>query len=212
MVIIGAGGHAVSVFEAVSALGLKVSYFVSEENPGGTLLGIPVNEALDASHARDGGLVVLAIGDNYTRAHVWERVSQTFSSEQLPAIVHPSAVIAASARIAPGSVILQGSTLGAMSQVAEGGLVNTRASLDHESILGKFSSLAPGVTTGGRVTIGDGSAISLGTCVKQGVSIGDNTVVGASSYVNADLPPRVLAYGVPARVIRPRAPDEPYLG
>jgi maltose O-acetyltransferase len=34
------------------------------------------------------------------------------------------------------------------------------------------------------------------------VTIGENTVVGAGAVVTRDLPPDVLAVGVPARVVR----------
>jgi len=37
--------------------------------------------------------------------------------------------------------------------------------------------------------------------VLPGVTIGENTVVGAMSFVNRDLPPDCVAYGVPAKVV-----------
>lgn len=36
-----------------------------------------------------------------------------------------------------------------------------------------------------------------------GITIGDNSVIGAGSVVTNDIPPSVVAYGVPCRVIRP---------
>jgi acetyltransferase-like isoleucine patch superfamily enzyme len=44
--------------------------------------------------------------------------------------------------------------------------------------------------------------------VLKGVTIGAGTVVGAGSVVTKSLPPRVVAVGNPARVIRELAPDE----
>ena len=38
--------------------------------------------------------------------------------------------------------------------------------------------------------------------VMPGVTIGENSVVGAMSFVNKDIPPDSIAYGVPARVVQ----------
>lgn len=52
------------------------------------------------------------------------------------------------------------------------------------------------------VVIGDRVWLGARTTVLKGVTIGDDTVVGAGSVVVRDLPPRCLAVGVPARVVR----------
>jgi acetyltransferase-like isoleucine patch superfamily enzyme len=103
------------------------------------------------------------------------------------------------------------SHVGAGCVLEEGALLNTQSNLDHDSLLGAFASLAPGAITGGRARIGAGSFIGLGSRLIQEVQVGCNTVVGAGSLVLADLPEGVLAYGTPARVVRSRQPDEPYL-
>ena len=41
-----------------------------------------------------------------------------------------------------------------------------------------------------------------------GVTVSENSVIGAFSFVNTDIPANVVAYGVPARVIRELSADE----
>jgi maltose O-acetyltransferase len=43
--------------------------------------------------------------------------------------------------------------------------------------------------------------------VLPGVTIGKNSVIGAGSVVTRDIPPDVLAAGIPAKVIRPLRPE-----
>jgi acetyltransferase-like isoleucine patch superfamily enzyme len=74
-----------------------------------------------------------------------------------------------------------------------------------------FSSLAPGVHCGGQVQIGARAAVGLGASVVQRVSVGDDTVIGAGAVVLDSLPARVVAHGVPARVVRSRDALEAYL-
>jgi maltose O-acetyltransferase len=52
------------------------------------------------------------------------------------------------------------------------------------------------------VTIGDNVWIGARVVVLPGVTIGDDAVVGVGSIVTSDIPPRTLAVGVPARVVR----------
>jgi maltose O-acetyltransferase len=52
------------------------------------------------------------------------------------------------------------------------------------------------------ITIGFSAWLGGGVIVCPGVTVADETVVGAGAVVTRDLPPRVLAAGNPARVIR----------
>jgi acetyltransferase-like isoleucine patch superfamily enzyme len=90
-------------------------------------------------------------------------------------------------------------------------IVNTNASLDHDSVMEEFASLAPNASTGGNVRIGAFSAICQGANVIHGLAIGEHTVVGAGSTVLHSLPPFVVAYGTPARVVTNRQAGDKYL-
>ena len=52
------------------------------------------------------------------------------------------------------------------------------------------------------IVVGDNVWLGGGAVVCPGVTIGDDTVVGAGAVVTRDLPPGVVAAGVPARVMR----------
>lgn len=54
------------------------------------------------------------------------------------------------------------------------------------------------------IVIGDDVWLGMGVIVMPGVTIGSHTVVGAGSVVTKDLPGRVVAHGVPARVTAER--------
>ena len=52
------------------------------------------------------------------------------------------------------------------------------------------------------ITIGNNVWICASVTVCAGVTIGDNSIIGAGSVVTRDIPPNVLAFGVPCRVVR----------
>ncbi len=59
-----------------------------------------------------------------------------------------------------------------------------------------------GFTTKGPTRIGSNCWFGVNCVVTTGVTVGERSVIGANSVVTTDLPPRVIAAGAPARVIR----------
>ena len=55
----------------------------------------------------------------------------------------------------------------------------------------------------GPVVLKKNSRVGSHSIIMPGVTVGENTIVGAQSFVNKDLPPNVVAAGVPAKVIMP---------
>jgi len=59
-----------------------------------------------------------------------------------------------------------------------------------------------GFTTKGPVRIGSNCWFGVNCVVTSGVTVGERCVIGANSVVNRDLPPRTIAGGSPAEVIK----------
>jgi acetyltransferase-like isoleucine patch superfamily enzyme len=59
----------------------------------------------------------------------------------------------------------------------------------------------------GRVEVHRGCDLGMNTIVLPGVTIGEGVIVGAGAVVTRDLPPYVVAAGVPARVLRHRSAE-----
>lgn len=159
---------------------------------------------------------IVGIGDNATRLRVVEGIevgNRTYAYRNCKYLtaIHASAVIGLGATVGRGAAIMPGAIVGTGCKIGEHCILNTNSSLDHDSVMGDFSSLAPGVTSGGDVTIGEGSAICVGATISHGITIGANTVIGAGSTVLEDIGPNVVAYGTPARVQRTRKLGDKYL-
>lgn len=52
------------------------------------------------------------------------------------------------------------------------------------------------------VTINDNVWIGDGVCVLPGVTIGYGSIIGANAVVNKDIPPKCIAAGIPAKIIK----------
>lgn len=212
LVIVGAGGHAVSVANVALAAGFTIEAFVDQGRQGSTLCGFRVVADMGTLGDPARFSLAIAVGDNAAREKVWRELAARVPEPVFPALIHPTALVSFFCEVAQGTVVMPHAVIGPNSRVGSFCLINTRASIDHDCVMKDFSSLAPAAVTGGTVRIGRRSAVSIGATIRHGVTIGDDSVLGANSYLNRDLPDRQVAYGTPARLIRMRETGDPYLG
>jgi sugar O-acyltransferase (sialic acid O-acetyltransferase NeuD family) len=142
----------------------------------------------------------VAIGDNYTREVVYQRLfavgAQPFFVGHPTACISPFASLEMACFIAAGVIVAPSATIGA------GVIVNHGAVVDHDSVVGDFAHVAPGATLAGGVRVGRGALVGAGANVLPGVSIGDYAIVGAGAVVTTDVQAGAVVVGVPAQVNR----------
>ena len=217
IVIIGSSWHAKVVIDIVQKenryqiAGLVDRYrTVGEQSLGYRILGQEEDlPELIRVHSIKGAII--AIGDNFIRSKVATLVREMCPDLPFVRAIHPTASIATEVSMGEGTVVMAGVAINPCTAVGRFCILNTRSSLDHDSVMDEFSSLAPGATTGGNCRIGKYSAISIGAVLIHGVEIGDDSVVGAASLVTTSIESCVVAYGTPAKTIRSRKRGEKYL-
>lgn len=135
-------------------------------------------------------------------------VAALFAPLGLPytTIVHASAAVSHTARLAPGVLVNSLVSIAACAELAEFVSVNRNASIGHHTQLAPYCTVNPGAHIAGYVRIGARTLIGIGATVVDGVTIGADTVVGAGSVVTKDLPAGVVAHGNPCRVVRDHTP------
>lgn len=210
MVIWGASGHARVVADIVQTQGVcDIAGFIDDVDPAHK--GVPfMGSSILGGREKFPGLLqvgvdkaIVAIGDCAIRMRLADDLRQ--AGFALVTAIHPSATIAPDVVISAGSVVAAGAVLNPGARVGENAIINTSSSVDHDAVVEDGAHVSPGARLAGGVVVGRGSWIGMGACVKEGVKIGRNVVVGAGAVVLDDLPDRVVAWGVPARVVKSNA-------
>lgn len=217
IVIIGASGHGGMILECIQKEGkyTVLGFLDSYKKPGTPFCGLKIlgNEQLvpELISQQDLYGVIIAIGNNYTRMIMRDRLLKIMPRIRFVSVVHPSAILSNTTEIGVGTIIMPGVIINSNSKIGDFCIVNTNASLGHDGHMEDFSSISPGVCTGGNLRLGEFSAISLGANVIENISIGTHCIIGAGSLVVSDIPDKTVAYGSPAKVIRSRNEKDPYL-
>ena len=215
LLLIGAEGHARAVVDVVEAEGrYQIAGLIDSFQPAGSeRLGYRI---LGAEHdvpalCEQYGIAALfvAIGDNFQRLAMIERLQAAVPALPLATCVHPQAWVSPTATLGAGSVVMPGAILVGGCRVGVGCILNTASSLDHDSVMEEGASLAPGVHTGGGVHLGRRCFVGVGASVVQGIRVGQDSLIGAGSVVLSEIPPGWTAFGTPCRVVAKREIDAP---
>lgn len=207
LLVWGAGGHARVVADIVRCANeFQIVGFIDDvnlERAGDSFCNTIIlggRDALLEQWARGVKHIVIAIGDCAMRMSCANDARGMGFT--LATAIHPSAIVAQDVRIGAGTALAAGTIVNPAVILGENVIVNTAASIDHDCVIDDGAHIAPGARLGGGVRVGRGAWIGIGAVVRDHVSIGSETIVGAGAVVLDNIPARVVAYGVPARVVR----------
>ena len=193
MYLYGASGHGKVIKDILETQGKKVDGFI-DDNPN-------INELsmLHVLHSySDADEMIISIGDNIIRKKIADKIDCKIAN----AAIHPSAVIAPTASIDCGSVVMAGVVVNAEASIGKHCIINTGATVDHECQIDDYVHIAPGTHLCGQVHVGEGTLIGVGSSVIPCIHIGKWCVIGAGSVVVNDIPDGYLAYGNPCKLIK----------
>jgi acetyltransferase EpsM len=179
----------------------EVAAFVENrdrERAGRSLAGRPVIWVDELAERAGEWGAVCAIGSPERRAYV-EHVAGL--GIDFATVVHPSAVIAPSARLGTGCIVSPGVVVGAHTRIGEHVILNRGVLVGHHTRVGSFVTLSPAANVAGCVEIGDGAYIGMGATVIDRRTVGAGALVAAGAVVVKDVPGEARVQGVPAREV-----------
>ncbi|MGI8550091.1 MAG: acetyltransferase [Dehalococcoidia bacterium] len=209
VIIWGAAGHAKVVAECLSPQNFViVAIFDSDPALSSPLAGVTLYSGMpgflkwyEASSPRDVSFILAIGGDKGRDRHRLHGFLLDNGLKPL-SIVHRTAFVAASASIGEGCQILAQASVCVDARLGTQTIVNTAASVDHESVLGVGVHVAPGAVLCGCLEVGDFTMIGAGAVVLPRIRIGRNVTVGAGSVVTKPIPDNAIVWGCPARIQR----------
>ena len=207
LVIWGASGHALVVADI---LRLQSDYeligYLDDLDPkrhGTEFNGLPVlggSEKLDELKAMGVSHLIVGFGNCAARLKTSALIGKKGFS--LATAIHPKAIVADDVVVSCGTVIAAGAVINPRAKIGENVIINTGATVDHECFIEEGVHLCPGAHLAGNVSIGRASWIGIGAIVSDHLRIGAEAVIGAGAVVMHDIPDNVVAYGVPAKVVK----------
>jgi sugar O-acyltransferase (sialic acid O-acetyltransferase NeuD family) len=205
MIIVGAKGFAKELLEIAHQLNKtdKLVFFdnLSNDLPSMLFGQFPIlhnkQEVLEYFRTVDNQFV-LGLGNPLMRRKMCTQF-ETWGGE-ITSLISPYAQVGSfNTNIEAGTCIMSGSIITNDIKIREGVLINLNCTVGHDSSIGSYSELCPGVHISGNVIIGENCFIGTGAVILPNVELGNNVVVGAGSVVTKNVKDNLTVKGIPAK-------------
>lgn len=122
--------------------------------------------------------------------------------EKLATFVHPSAYVAPSVVLGPGTVVMPQVSLSSGSVYGRGCLIMVAATVGHNNEIGDYCHIAAQACVGSYLKIGKGVHIGLNATIRENLIIGEGATVGMGAVLLKNVPAGEIWAGNPAKFIR----------
>lgn len=207
LLLVGAGGFARETLELVNAVNHVAPTWdvvgLLDDDPathGRRIHGADVIGPPGAVHEHPDALITACVaspGDALRRLALVARLD--LRPERYATLVHPTAVVPASASVGPGTVLHATTVLTADVVLGAHVAAMPAVILTHDDTVGDGVTFGAGARVAGGVSIDHGAYIGAGALLREGVRVGAGAVVGMGAVVTRAVPAGEVWAGVPAR-------------
>jgi sugar O-acyltransferase (sialic acid O-acetyltransferase NeuD family) len=202
LILVGAGGHAMSCIDVVERTGLyRIVGLIGLPNEVGTqALGYDVlgtDAQLPQCLSRAGALLV-AVGQIKSpgpRISIFEHAQKLGFS--LPVIIAQDAIVSRHASLGAGSIVMHGAVVNAGARIGRNAIINSKALIEHGAEIGDHCHVSTGAIVNGNVSIGDRSFVGSGSVLREGMRVGRDCLIGMGLSVRRHLPDNTRYIGDP---------------
>ena len=160
LLILGAGGFGQMVKETAQALGYEKVAFLDDAVKDENVIGMCCDYEVRHSEYP---VAVAAFGNNKTRLFWTDKLLE--EGYEVPAIVHPSAVVSPSAVLKPGCFVMQRAVVNTNTRIERAVLVNSGAIVDHNSVVCAGAHVGLGSVVKSNCTIESGRKVEAGEVI-----------------------------------------------
>lgn len=212
IIILGTGGNCLDILETLLDINdarQEIVYACAgfldddERKWGQVTLGVPVLGPLAAAKDHPDCCFVNGIG---SPGNFWRKpdiiATTGLPPDRFEAIIHPTASVARTSHIGPGTVLLQHVTISSNARLGQHVIVLPGTVVSHDVDIGDYSCIAGGACISGAVRVGRCCYLGTNAAIAGELSIGDYCLIGMGSVVRHDVAADTVVAGNPARTLR----------
>lgn len=205
LALVGVGGHGDAICPYIDTTKYELIGYFDDKNIT-THNDLPVigctTEVVGYLDSGKIDSVFIAIGDNKARKKIFDLIAKNHY-DKLINIIAPTATIL-NPELVKGKGIFIGhqAFIGALVEVGDNVILNTKCIVEHNSSVKPHCNVAPAAVVLGSVCLHDGAYVGASSTIKQLLHINDWATIGAGAVVVKNINDNGIYVGVPAKKIQ----------
>jgi len=181
----------------------KVKGFIDDTTHlwGKAVNNLPVLGGIDYLKNYSGNIAVTIVNDPLVRRNLISKVKKN-KNIKFPLIISSLAIVSPSVEWGEGCIVSPLNFIQPNVKFGDFVWINGGNRVGHDAIIARYTTIFSGILIGGGVSIGIGCLIGSGTTILPEIKVGNGSIIGGGSLVLTDIPPKVVAAGNPAKIIR----------
>lgn len=203
IILVGGGGHCKSVIDVIEThQTYEIAGIIDQENMIGNeicgyrIIGSDADLPAISKSNKNFMITVGQIKSSAVRTKIFENLQNL--NINMPVIVSPLGHVSDLANIGEGSIVMHFAMVNAEAKVGKNCIINSRALIEHDCIIGDHTQISTGAIVNGNVKVGKHCFIGSGSVLVQGIEIPDYTVIAAGAVVTKSIVQQGTYAGVPA--------------
>ncbi len=220
ILILGTGGNCIDILETIDEINRSTPAYQclgflddDEQRWGREYQGVKVLGPLQSARQYEDCYFVNGIG---SPANFWKKeailASTGIGDDRFETVIHPTASVSRSARLGPGTVVLQQVTIASNVQIGRQVIILPNSVISHDDTVGDYTCIAGGVCLSGGVQVGASCYLGTNSTIIENVKIGDYCLIAMGSVVLESVAGNSVVAGNPARFLRSTLTDPPRAG
>lgn len=187
LVLIGGGGHCVSVIDVIensnkfNILGILDSNIIENNILGYNILG---SDDLIPELVNENTYFLITVGQ-IKRYSVRKNISKilTENNAKLATVISSLAYVSKHALIGEGTVIMNHAVVNAKSKIGNNCIINTKSNIEHGVLIGEFCHISTCAVVNGGSVIGNGTFIGSNATISNNTIIKENSIISAGKFI-----------------------------
>lgn len=200
LVIIGAGGFAKSIIDALNTNQYELIGFIDSYKTG-THQGYKIlTNSISDLKDKEKYLFFIGIGEPSIREYYYNELKKY--NLNLATIIDKTAILSRNIKIGKGVFIGKMVIVNADAILQDNVVLNTRSLIEHGNHIGEHTNVSTNSVLNGDVIVGNKTFIGSSAVVNGQIKIGSNSIIGSGSVVIRDIEDNSVVAGSPTRLIR----------